>query len=94
MKFRKAEAPYLTTEKARHGTSTANFEANLRLPPRSGRRRPDPFAGIWDSEIAPMLGPHPGCVPLSCCGRFVTAIPRSVCGSAVPWSDAFDAGRH
>src|SRR5436190_1272430 len=63
MKFRKAEAPYLTTEKARHGTSTANFEADLRLPPQSGRR-PDPFAGIWDSEIAPMLRAAPGLRPI------------------------------
>jgi hypothetical protein len=64
MKFRKAEAPDLTTEKARHGTSTANFKADL-LPPQGRRGRPnDPFAGIWDSEIVPMLSATPGLRPI------------------------------
>jgi hypothetical protein len=48
MKFRKAEAPDLTTEKARHGASTANFEADLRLPPVLG----------WSFQIFNSYSPH------------------------------------
>ena len=52
---------------AKAGFSTASgyrIEADPRLPsqlkaPR-GRRRPDPLAGIWDSEIVPILQATPG----------------------------------
>lgn len=64
MKLRKADASHLTTETARHGTWTANFEVDLRLPPQSGRRGRDPLVGIWDNEIVPMLKAAPGLCPI------------------------------
>src|ERR1700737_2539399 len=40
------------------------IEADSRLPSQKkkprGRRRPDPLAGVWDSEIVPMLETAPG----------------------------------
>ena len=50
-------------------TTGARIDADPRLPsqvqmPR-GRRRPDPLAAIWDSEIVPMLETAPGLRPVS-----------------------------
>jgi hypothetical protein len=44
--------------------SAYRIEADPRLPSQKktprGRRRPDPLAGVWDSEIVPMLEAAPG----------------------------------
>jgi hypothetical protein len=64
MKLRKADASNPTTDKARRGTWTANFEVDLRLPPQSRRRCRDPLAGIWDNEIVPMLKVAPRLCPI------------------------------
>ncbi len=50
----------ITAAKAGFSTATAyHWEADPRLPsqktPPRTRRRPDPLAGIWETEIAPML---------------------------------------
>jgi hypothetical protein len=52
---------------AKAGFSTAaayRCEADPRLPsqktPPRTRRRPDPLAGIWETEIVPMLKAAPG----------------------------------
>jgi hypothetical protein len=47
-----------------HFRRAYRIEADPRLrlqkkPPR-GRGRPDPLAGVWDSEIVPMLEAAPG----------------------------------
>ena len=56
-----------TVAAAKAGISTASgyrIEADPRLPSQKkaprGRRRPDPLAGIWDSEIVPILKATPG----------------------------------
>jgi len=55
----------IAAAKAGFSTATAyRIEADPRLPsherePR-GRRRPDPLADVWDSEIVPMLEAAPG----------------------------------
>ena len=45
-------------------TTGARLDADPRLPSQKqttrGRRRPDPLAAIWDSEIVPMLKAMPG----------------------------------
>jgi hypothetical protein len=50
-------------------TTGARLDADLRLPTQKqtqhGRRRPDPLAAIWDSEIVPMLTAVPGLRPVS-----------------------------
>ena len=65
MKSRQSNAPAIAAAKA--GFSTASgyrIEADPRLPSQKkkahGRRRPDPLAGVWDSEIVPMLEAAPG----------------------------------
>ena len=56
MKSRQTNVPALAAAKAGFSTATAyRIEADPRLPSQKekprGRRRPDPLAGVWDSEI-------------------------------------------
>ena len=60
MKSRQSNVPAIAAAKAGFSTATAyRIEADPRLPAQKkkprGRRRPDPLAGVWDSEIVPML---------------------------------------
>ena len=77
------------------GFSTATayrIEADPRLPSQKkkprGRRRPDPLAGVWDSEIVPMLEAARG----SRFSKSAIAIPRSRLEYAGPWSAASPDG--
>ena len=64
MRFRHTDTPAAAAAKAGFSTATAyRIEADPRLPsqkkkPRR-RRRPDPLAGVWESEIVPMLEAAP-----------------------------------
>ena len=65
MKSRQTNVPALAAAKAGFSTATAyRIEADPRLPSQKekprGRRRPDPLAGVWDSEIVTMLEAAPG----------------------------------
>ena len=65
MKSRHSNVPAIAAAKAGFSTATAyRIEADPRLPSQKkkprGRRRPDPLAGVWDSEIVPMLDAAPG----------------------------------
>jgi hypothetical protein len=65
MSFRHTEPPAVAAAKSGFSTATAyRIEADPRLPsqkkPPRGRRRPDPLAEVWDSEIVPMLEAAPG----------------------------------
>ena len=65
MKSRLTNVPAIAAAKAGFSTATAyRIEADPRLAshkksPR-GRRRPDPLAAMWKSEIVPMLEAAPG----------------------------------
>jgi len=65
MRFRHIDAPAAAAAKAGFSTATAyRIEADPRLPsqktkPRT-RRRPDPLAGVWQTQIVPMLEAAPG----------------------------------
>jgi hypothetical protein len=56
-------------------TTGARLEADARLPSQKqsprGRRRPDPLAAIWDSEIVPMLEAVPGLRPITILGEML-----------------------
>jgi hypothetical protein len=70
MKFRQSETPIIAAAKAGFSGSTAyRFEQDLRLPSQNkaprGRRRPDPLAEVWASEIVPMLKNAPGLRPIA-----------------------------
>jgi transposase InsO family protein len=65
MKSRQSNVPVIAAAKAGFSTATAyRIEADPRLPSQKktprGRRRPDPLAGLWESEIVPMLEAAPG----------------------------------
>jgi transposase InsO family protein len=65
MKSRQSTVPAIAAAKAGFSTATAyRIEADPWLPSQKkkprGRRRPDPLAGVWDSEIVPMLKAAPG----------------------------------
>src|SRR3974390_3612963 len=65
MKSRQTNGPAIAAAKAGFSTATAyRIEPDPRLPSKKkkprGRRRPDPLAGVWDSEIVPMLKAAPG----------------------------------
>jgi transposase InsO family protein len=64
MKSRQSNAPAIAAAKAGFSTATAyRIEADPRLPSQKktprGRRRPDPLATVWDSEIVPILEATP-----------------------------------
>lgn len=65
MRSRLTGTPTVAAAKAGFSTATAyRIEADPRLPSQKktprGRRRPDPLAPVWDSEIVPMLEAAPG----------------------------------
>jgi transposase InsO family protein len=65
MKSRQTSTPAIAAAKAGFSPASAyRIEADPRLPsqkkkPRE-RRRPDPLAGVWESEVVPMLEAAPG----------------------------------
>lgn len=65
MRSRHTDTPAIAAAKAGFSTATASrIHADPRLPSQKkaprGRHRPDPLAGVWDSEILPMLTAAPG----------------------------------
>jgi hypothetical protein len=65
MKSRQSHLPAIAAAKTGFSIATAyRIEADPRLPSQKkkprGRRRPDPLAGVWHSEIVPMLEVAPG----------------------------------
>jgi hypothetical protein len=64
MKFRQTESPTVAAAKASISTATAyRFAHDHRLPSEHqqtrGRRRPDPLADFFETEIVPMLKAAP-----------------------------------
>jgi len=66
-------------------TTGARIEADPRLPSQTraprGRRRPDPLAAIWDSEIVPLLQAAPGLRPVSIMGEMLRRHPEFPIGT-------------
>lgn len=65
MRTRQSERPTLAAAKAGFSRATAyRIEQDGLLPsqtkPSRGRRRPDPLAAVWDSEVVPLLNRAPG----------------------------------
>ena len=70
MKFRPDHLQHVAAAKAGFSERTARrIETNRHLPapPNAARTRqgPDPFDGLWDSEIRPLLEAHPGLRPVA-----------------------------
>ena len=70
MSLRRTHSPAVAGAKAGFSTSAAyRFEKDPRLPtqkkaPRE-RRRADPFADVWETDVLPMLKATPGLRPIS-----------------------------
>ena len=71
MEFRHHQPQRVAAAKAGFSERTSRrIETDRRLPPPQTadlRRRhtPDPFAGLWDAEIRPMLEAQPGLRPIT-----------------------------
>jgi hypothetical protein len=70
MSFRQAETPTVAAAKAGFSAATAyRIEQDRRLPSQKkaprGRRRRDPLAAVWDSEVVPLLKSAPGLRPVA-----------------------------
>src|SRR6202167_3790569 len=70
MKQRRNHPPAIAGAKAGFSTATAyRFENDPRLPSqkktRRERRRADPLAEVWDSEVVPLLNAAPGLRPIA-----------------------------
>jgi len=70
MKLRCNHSPAIAGAKAGFSTATAyRFENDPRLPSqkktRRERRRADPLAEVWDSEVVPLLNAAPGLRPIA-----------------------------
>ncbi len=70
MKFRQTDTPPVAAAKASFSASTAyRLENDPRLPSqrkaKRGRRRPDPLAGTFETEVVPMLRAAPGVRPVA-----------------------------
>ncbi len=79
MSLRRTHSPAVAGAKAGFSTSAAyRFEKDPRLPtqkqaPRE-RRRADPFVGVWENDVLPMLKAAPGCGRLLCSRNYVVGI--------------------
>src|SRR5882672_7431869 len=70
MTFRQTETPTIAAAKAGCSAATAyRIEQDPRLPSQKkaprGRRRRDPLAEVWDSEVVPLLKSAPGLRPVA-----------------------------
>ena len=70
MKFRQTDTAPIAAAKSGFSASSAyRFERDRRLPSQRKavreRRRPDPLAEVWDSEIVPILKAAPGLRPVA-----------------------------
>jgi hypothetical protein len=70
MTIRQTQPPIIAAAKAGFSTATAyRIENDRRLPSQKkvprGRRRQDPLAAVWDSEVVPLLKSTPGLRPVA-----------------------------
>ena len=99
MNLRRTHSRETAAAKAGFSVSTgARLDVDPRMPsqkqPPRGRRRPDPLAAYWESEIAPMLQASPGLRPIT----VLREIQRRQAGFSddlrrAPWSAGSGCGR-
>src|SRR3981189_3686920 len=82
MSFRQTETATVAAAKAGFSTATAyRIEQDLRLPSQKrsprGRRRQDPLAAVWDSEVVPLLKSLPGLRPVAIFDEIPRCHPES-----------------
>jgi hypothetical protein len=98
MSFRQAETPAVAAAKAGFSIATAyRIEQDPWLPSQKkaprGRRRRDPLAAVWDSEVVPLLTSVPGLRPVAIFDEIRHRHPEIGAGiSAGLWSGASAPG--
>jgi hypothetical protein len=98
MKFRPDHLQHIAAAKAGFSERTARrIETNRHLAPQPNavrtRQGPDPFDGLWDSEIRPLLETHPGLRPVAVLERCSAVIPiMTGIGCVAAWSVGFAPG--
>src|ERR1700751_3223684 len=65
MSFRQAETPSVAAAKAGFSAATASSRTGSQKKVPRGRRRRDPLAEVWASEIVPLLKSAPGLRPVA-----------------------------
>ena len=80
MDLRRTHSRQTAAVRAGFSTSTgARLDADPRLPSQKRqlrtRRRPDPLAAVWDSEVVPMLRAAPGLRPVTILGELLRRHP-------------------
>ena len=91
MKFRQTDPAPIAAAKSGFSSSSAyRIEKDLRLPSqrkvRRERRRPDPLADVWQSEIVPILEAAPGLRPIAIFEEGLRRRPELGAGVRRPWS--------
>ena len=98
MKLRLTYGPPAAAARAGFSTATAyRLEQDPRPPSQTqtprGRRRPDPLADIFESEVVPILKAAPGLRPVAVFEEMLRRHPSLSTGvRAVRWSDASGTG--
>src|SRR5881392_1056025 len=97
MSFRQAETPTVAAAKAGFSAATAyRIEQNPGLPSQKqaprGRRRRDPLAAVWDSEVVPLLKSTPGLRPVAIFDEIRRRHPELSVGIAGRWNGASAPG--
>ena len=99
MNLRRTHTRETAAAKAGFSASTgARLDADPRMPSQKrtprGRRRPDPLAEYWESEIVPMLQATPGtAADHRAAARCSAAMPGSPTICAARWSAGSACGR-
>ena len=99
MSFRQTETPTVAAAKAGFSAATAyRIEQDPRLPSQKkaprGRRRRDPLAEVWDSEVVPLLKSAPGRRPVAIFDEIRRRHPEIGAVFAARWSGASAPGGH
>src|ERR1700692_1391050 len=98
MNLRRTHSPAVAGAKAGFSTSAAyRIEKDPRLPsqkktPRD-RRRADPFTGVWDNEVLPMLKAAPGLRPIAVFEELCRRHPELGAGTGRPLERRIRVGR-
>src|SRR5689334_7987366 len=95
--FRQAETPTVAAAKAGFSAATAyRIEQDRRLPSQKkaqrGRRRRNPLATVWDSEVVPLLKSAPGLRPVAIFDEIRLRHPELGTVFTGPWNGASGPG--
>ena len=97
MRTRETDSTEVAAAKAGFSRGSGYRIAGDPTPPperrqQRGRRRPDPLAEVFETEVVPLLQQTPGCARWRCLGSCGGGVRNSVPGFGAPWSARSGAG--